>query len=533
MGVRADIVATAKATVGHIIRFFSSSGVDVMPNRQYLDFAGNCTVNDDGTGIKVTIPEVPAGSVRVGQVETLPLDSPAYVTNTGTPTDAILNFGLPVQGMTQAQIDAATQTAVSTVQGASQTAQTTLNSTVQSTIQTVNTSLASAQDALNVSKNEAIQTINNAGEQQVSTIHGEGSEEVSAVRSQGTATIAQVQAEGATVINAASAQAHNAQVSANSANNSAIRSESSAQRSEAAAQRAEAAADVKPASDTNLGLTYLSDAVDSTLNAATGKTGASPAAVKAVNDAVTALDAAAVHIAGSETITGAKTFSEAITGNLMGNVTGNVSGNLTGNADTATTLQTARTINGTSFDGSANITTDSWGTSRTISISDSDATNTGTTVSVDGSENEVLPLPATIKASITGNVTGNLTGNVTGNVSGNAGTATKLETARSLTTKLDSTTAVTFDGSAAQDAIPVTGILPVANGGTGLNSLATFVQTSGDQTISGTKTFSSSPVVPTPAANDDSTKAVTTEWVRDYVEAKLAEIYYWAKNAQG
>ena len=54
-----------------------------------------------------------------------------------------------------------------------------------------------------------------------------------------------------------------------------------------------------------------------------------------------------------------------------------------------------------------------------------------------------------------------------GSLSGNASTATKLATARSLKTKLDSTTAVTFDGSAAQDAIPVTGILPVANGGTG------------------------------------------------------------------
>jgi hypothetical protein len=50
---------------------------------------------------------------------------------------------------------------------------------------------------------------------------------------------------------------------------------------------------------------------------------------------------------------------------------------------------------------------------------------------------------------------------------GNAATATALKTARSLKTKLNSTAAVTFDGSAAQDAIPVTGILPVANGGTG------------------------------------------------------------------
>lgn len=41
-----------------------------------------------------------------------------------------------------------------------------------------------------------------------------------------------------------------------------------------------------------------------------------------------------------------------------------------GNATTATTLQTARTINGTSFNGSANITTANWGTTRNIKIGD-------------------------------------------------------------------------------------------------------------------------------------------------------------------
>ena len=43
-------------------------------------------------------------------------------------------------------------------------------------------------------------------------------------------------------------------------------------------------------------------------------------------------------------------------------------GALNGNASTATTLQNARTINGTSFNGSANITTANWGTARTITI---------------------------------------------------------------------------------------------------------------------------------------------------------------------
>jgi len=42
--------------------------------------------------------------------------------------------------------------------------------------------------------------------------------------------------------------------------------------------------------------------------------------------------------------------------NINGTFVGNITGDVTGNADTATTLETARTINGTSFNGGANIT---------------------------------------------------------------------------------------------------------------------------------------------------------------------------------
>ena len=98
-----------------------------------------------------------------------------------------------------------------------------------------------------------------------------------------------------------------------------------------------------------------------------------------------------------------------------------------GNATTATTLQTSRNINGTSFNGSSAITTANWGTARNISISDSDGTNTGTAVSVNGSQAYTLKLPATIKASITGNCTGS-SGSCTGNAN-TATTATKLGSA--------------------------------------------------------------------------------------------------------
>ena len=43
-------------------------------------------------------------------------------------------------------------------------------------------------------------------------------------------------------------------------------------------------------------------------------------------------------------------------------------GNLEGNATSADKLKTARSINGTNFDGTSNITTANWGTARTITI---------------------------------------------------------------------------------------------------------------------------------------------------------------------
>ena len=54
-----------------------------------------------------------------------------------------------------------------------------------------------------------------------------------------------------------------------------------------------------------------------------------------------------------------------ITGNAA---TATTAGSTTGNAGTATALQTARAINGANFDGTAPITTLSWGTARTITL---------------------------------------------------------------------------------------------------------------------------------------------------------------------
>lgn len=87
---------------------------------------------------------------------------------------------------------------------------------------------------------------------------------------------------------------------------------------------------------------------------------------------------------------------------------------ITGNAATATKLQTARTINGTSFDGTTNIVTAYWGTARTISLS---GAVTGS-ASVNGSQNVTITTTYQF-GSIDGRYVG---GNKTAN-HGSSGTA--------------------------------------------------------------------------------------------------------------
>ncbi|HAN7828271.1 TPA: hypothetical protein IF844_003040 [Escherichia coli] len=110
-----------------------------------------------------------------------------------------------------------------------------------------------------------------------------------------------------------------------------------------------------------------------------------------------------------------------------------LSGSLTGNASTATKLQTARTIGGVSFDGSANIDLPGVNTAGNQSTTGNAATATKLQtartiggVSFDGSAN--IDLPGV-------NTAGNQS------TTGNAATATKLQTARTIN-------GVKFDGSA-------------------------------------------------------------------------------------
>jgi hypothetical protein len=65
---------------------------------------------------------------------------------------------------------------------------------------------------------------------------------------------------------------------------------------------------------------------------------------------------------GNQTINGNKTFNGTVS-------FGTAIGSINGNSATSTILQTSRTINGTSFNGSTDIVTENWGTSRTLTFS--------------------------------------------------------------------------------------------------------------------------------------------------------------------
>lgn len=59
-----------------------------------------------------------------------------------------------------------------------------------------------------------------------------------------------------------------------------------------------------------------------------------------------------------------------------------------------------------------------------------------------------------------------------------------------------------------------------------INTLdAQNVKLTGNQTIADTKTFSSSPIIPTPSASDNSTKAATTAFIKSYIAAALVPNY--------
>jgi len=181
-----------------------------------------------------------------------------------------------------------------------------------------------------------------------------------------------------------------------------------------------------------------------TINSSTGADVVIPSA---------SVSASGIVTTGAQTFEGLKTFNSGLAGAL------------TGNASTATSLATARTINGTSFDGSANITTANWGTSRTLSFT-GDVTgsssvngsanvatamtlaNSGVTAATYGGNNAIPSITVDAKGRVTAASTVTPSGtyaiSITGSsasTTGNAATATTLQTDRTIN-------GVSFNGSA-------------------------------------------------------------------------------------
>lgn len=180
-----------------------------------------------------------------------------------------------------------------------------------------------------------------------------------------------------------------------------------------------------------------------------------------------------------------------------------------GNANTATKLQTARTINGVSFDGTANITiadstklpiaggtmtgdltlkgnptADLMAATKKY-VDDSVASAGGGDVLAAGNnsftgantfQNLVTMVGGVVFTSGTTTLAWKNATQIIATINastytGNSATATKLATARTITANLASSTAGSFDGSA-NITVGVTGTLPIAKGGTGATTAA-------------------------------------------------------------
>ena len=192
----------------------------------------------------------------------------------------------------------------------------------------------------------------------------------------------------------------------------------------------------------------------------------------ATGDLAPKTDAAITYNAGTGVLT--STFSGNLTGNVTGNTSGS-SGSTTGNAATATALETARTIGGTSFDGTANIavglaaTATALASARTIggtsfdgtanivpaTITVADTTDTSCSVALfESATGDLAPKSdggLTYNAG-TGTLTatafaGPLTGNVTGNASGTAGVATTVTISDNESTNEDNGIVFTSGGT--------------------------------------------------------------------------------------
>ena len=153
------------------------------------------------------------------------------------------------------------------------------------------------------------------------------------------------------------------------------------------------------------------------------------------------------------------TFAK-VTADLTGNVTGNVTGDLTGNADTATTLETARTISlsgdvsgSVSFDGSQNVGITATIQPNSVALGTDTSGDyvsslvAGTGVSLTNNSGEGATPAVAIGQDVATSASVQFAA-VTAPVVGNASTASALQTARTISLSGDVSGSVSFDGAA-------------------------------------------------------------------------------------
>lgn len=189
---------------------------------------------------------------------------------------------------------------------------------------------------------------------------------------------------------------------------------------------------------------------------ATGGTGGGDVSgpASATNNAVALFDGTTGKLIkdSAQTIATANTASTVVARDASGNFSaGTITAALSGNATTATTLQTARNINGTSFNGSADIT---------ITANTPNALTAGSYLTSGGTFNGSAARTFAVDATdantaskvVARDASGNFSaGTITANLSGNATTATTANAvANALTAGSYLTSGGTFNGSAAR-----------------------------------------------------------------------------------
>jgi hypothetical protein len=108
-----------------------------------------------------------------------------------------------------------------------------------------------------------------------------------------------------------------------------------------------------------------------------------------------------LFVSSQEDLSATNTVNTAATGYAVASLVANVEGALTGNASTATTLQTARNINGVSFNGSADIT-----------VTAAAGTLTGATLASNVLASSLTSVGTLLDLTVTNTITGTTSGNV-------------------------------------------------------------------------------------------------------------------------